>query len=166
MGLGRSIYSKAQVEELMKFQDPVSLPDGDCRAGQRRTWRRQVLGPQTGGASKGGPHRCCGMVPGSPVPSEGTLSDLYSIRTPSIEHGKSDCVSGCASLHHLQGQGHGLWLLGIFWSLPFQLIINSVRRANEATTEVAGRCRDGVKRPTWMRARGGWPVTLPHCCPT
>ncbi len=41
-------------------------------------------------------------------------------------------------MHHLQGQGHGPhWLLGAFWSLPFQLIITPVRWADEATTEVA-----------------------------
>jgi hypothetical protein len=33
----------------------------------------------------------------------------------------------------------GLWLLGAFWSLPFQLIIGLVRWANEAATEVADR---------------------------
>jgi hypothetical protein len=33
----------------------------------------------------------------------------------------------------------GPWLLGAFWSLPFQLIISLVRRANEAATEVADR---------------------------
>jgi hypothetical protein len=34
-------------------------------------------------------------------------------------------------------RGMGLWLLGAFWSLPFQLIITPVRWANEAATEVA-----------------------------
>ncbi len=33
----------------------------------------------------------------------------------------------------------GLWLLGAFLSLPFQLIISPVRWANEAATEVADR---------------------------
>jgi hypothetical protein len=35
-----------------------------------------------------------------------------------------------------QAQEAGLWLLGAFWSLPFQLIITPVRWANEAATEV------------------------------
>jgi hypothetical protein len=33
----------------------------------------------------------------------------------------------------------GLWLLGTFWSLPFQLIISPVRWASEASIEVADR---------------------------
>jgi hypothetical protein len=36
-------------------------------------------------------------------------------------------------------KGMGLWLLGVLWSLPFQLIINLVRCAKEAATEVADR---------------------------
>jgi hypothetical protein len=31
-----------------------------------------------------------------------------------------------------RARGMGLWLLGAFWSLPFQLIISPVRWANEA----------------------------------
>jgi hypothetical protein len=36
LGLGRSIYSKAQVEEFEVSglpRDPACLPDGDCRTG-------------------------------------------------------------------------------------------------------------------------------------
>jgi hypothetical protein len=38
-----------------------------------------------------------------------------------------------------RARGMGLWLLGAFWSLPFQLIITPVRWANKAATEVAER---------------------------
>jgi hypothetical protein len=38
-----------------------------------------------------------------------------------------------------RARGMGLWLLGAFWSLPFQLIISPVRGANKATAEVADR---------------------------
>jgi hypothetical protein len=39
----------------------------------------------------------------------------------------------------------GLWLLGVFWSLPFQLIISSVRWANEAATEVVDRVTEDME---------------------
>jgi hypothetical protein len=40
-----------------------------------------------------------------------------------------------------RARGMGLWLLGAFWSRPFQLpvIISPVRWANEAATDVADR---------------------------
>ncbi len=33
----------------------------------------------------------------------------------------------------------GLWIMGAFWSLPFQLIISLVRWASEAASEIADR---------------------------
>jgi hypothetical protein len=72
----------------------------------------------------------------------------------------------------------GLWLLGAFWSLPFQLIISPVRWANEAAFEVADRVAvnmesqahvDNVKRmmsgyPSSMlhEMRGGHSLYLPY----
>jgi hypothetical protein len=38
-----------------------------------------------------------------------------------------------------RARGVGLWLLGAFWSLSFQLIISLVRWASEAATDVADR---------------------------
>jgi hypothetical protein len=38
-----------------------------------------------------------------------------------------------------RARGMGLWLLDVFWSLPFQMIISPVRWANESATEVVDR---------------------------
>jgi hypothetical protein len=52
-----------------------------------------------------------------------------------------------------RARGMVLWLLGAFWSPPFQMIISPVRWANEAATEVADRAAVNMEsQPTWMRA--------------
>jgi hypothetical protein len=71
----------------------------------------------------------------------GTLGNFYSAGTLCMEHGTNDRVSDSTCMHHLQSYcgGMGLWLLGTFWSLPFQLIISPIRWASEASIEVADR---------------------------
>jgi hypothetical protein len=111
LGLGRSIYSKAQVEEFLKFQDSqvsrrAYLP-GDCRADLWRTWRGWVLGTRPRRASKRGPHQCDGVVIGSTVPPVRTYCCFYFAWTPYMEHGEASYFGDCESMYHLQSQGHG-----------------------------------------------------------
>jgi hypothetical protein len=64
-----------------------------------------------------------------------------------------------------RARGMGLWIMGAFWSLPFQLIISPVRWASEAASEIADRVAvDMESQATWTRRRGGCPAILPLCC--
>jgi hypothetical protein len=58
----------------------------------------------------------------------------------------------------------GLWLLGAFWSLPFQLIISPVRGASEAASEVADRVAVDMEAQGHLddekRRVTGYPSTL------
>jgi hypothetical protein len=136
LGLGRSIYNKVQVEEFLKFQDSQET---------RRAYLRETAELSYGGRGedgswgKGGPHQRSGLVPGASLPPDWTHRYFFSAWTLCVEHGISDYFSDCTCMHHLRSQRRGLWLLGAFWSLPFQLIINPVRWANEAASEVADR---------------------------
>jgi hypothetical protein len=60
----------------------------------------------------------------------------------------------------------GLWLLGAFWSLPFQLIISPVRWANKAATEVADRVAVDMESQAHMYDKkwrmSGYPSTMLH----
>jgi hypothetical protein len=64
-----------------------------------------------------------------------------------------------------RARGMGLWLLGAFWSLPFQLIISPVRWANEAAT-VAERVAVDMESQAHMddekRMMSGYPSTMLH----
>jgi uncharacterized membrane protein len=63
-------------------------------------------------------------------------------------------------------RGMGLWLLGAFWGLPFQLIISPVRWANEAATELAERVAVDMESQAHMddekRRMSGYPLTMLH----
>ncbi len=63
-----------------------------------------------------------------------------------------------------RARGMGLWLLGAFWRLPFQLIISPARWANEATTEVADRVAVDIESQAHMdienRRMSGYPSTM------
>jgi hypothetical protein len=63
-----------------------------------------------------------------------------------------------------RAKGMGLWLLGAFWSLPFQLIINLVRCAKEAATEGADRVDMDMKSQAHMddtkRRMSGYPDSM------
>jgi hypothetical protein len=63
-----------------------------------------------------------------------------------------------------RARGMGLWLLGAFWSLPFQLIISPVRWANGAATEVADRVAVEMESQAHMddekRRMTGYPSTM------
>jgi hypothetical protein len=80
-----------------------------------------------------------------------------------VKVGLSVIVRACTIY---RAKGMGLWLLGAFWSLPFQLIISTVRWANEAATEVADRVAVDVESPAQMddekRRISGYPSTMLH----
>ncbi len=63
-----------------------------------------------------------------------------------------------------RARGMGLWLLGAFWSLPFQLVISPVRWANEAASDVADRVAVDMESQAHMdnekRSVSGYPSTL------
>jgi hypothetical protein len=63
-----------------------------------------------------------------------------------------------------RASGVGLWLLGAFWSLPFQLIISPVRWASEAATDVADRVaiemESQAHRDDEKRRMAGYPSTM------
>ncbi len=63
-----------------------------------------------------------------------------------------------------RARGMGLWLLGAFWSLPFQLIISPVRWVNGAATDVADRVAVEMKSQAHMddekRRMSGYPSTM------
>ncbi len=63
-----------------------------------------------------------------------------------------------------RARGMGLWLLGAFWSLPFQLIISPVRWASEAASDVADRVAVDMEAQAHMddekRRVTGYPSTL------
>ncbi len=65
-----------------------------------------------------------------------------------------------------RARGMGLWLLGAFWSLPFQLIISPTRWANEAATEVADWVPVDIESQAHMdnekRRMSGYPSTMLH----
>jgi hypothetical protein len=101
LGLGSPFYSKAQVEEVQKFQNS----QGTWRAYLSRPMEDEArMGPgaSAGGVSQGGSHRRGGLVLGAPLLPDGTPGNFYSARTSCMEHGKSDCFSDCSGLHHLQ----------------------------------------------------------------
>jgi hypothetical protein len=59
----------------------------------------------------------------------------------------------------------GLWILGAFWSLPFQLIISPVRWANEAATEVVDRVVVEMESQAHMDSeKRGCQDILRQCC--
>jgi hypothetical protein len=80
-----------------------------------------------------------------------------------MKHGEGSYFSDCENVYHLQSQGMGLWLLGAFWSLPFQLIISPVRWAIE---EVADRVAVNMESQAHMDDKkwrmSGYPLTMLH----
>jgi hypothetical protein len=60
----------------------------------------------------------------------------------------------------------GLWLLGAFWSLPFQLNISPVRLANEAASDVAHRVAVETESQAHLdeekRRMSGYPSSMLH----
>jgi hypothetical protein len=135
LGLGRSIYSKAQVEEFLKFQDSQGT----------RSWPMEDVERMGPGDSSLG--QC---ARGALIDAVGwSLMPLYCLMGPiavfillglfvwsMIKVVVSVIVRACTIY---RARSMGLWLLGTFWNLPFQLIISLVRWANEAATEVAER---------------------------
>jgi hypothetical protein len=65
-----------------------------------------------------------------------------------------------------RARGMGLWLLDVFWSLPFQMIISPVRWANKAATEVMDRVAVDMESRAHMddekRRMSGYPSTMLH----
>jgi hypothetical protein len=65
-----------------------------------------------------------------------------------------------------RARGMGLWLLGAFWILPFQLSISPVRWANEAGTEVADRVAVEMESQAHMddekQRMSGYPSMMLH----
>ncbi len=63
-----------------------------------------------------------------------------------------------------QARGVGLWLLGVFWILPYQLIISPVRWASEVATDVADRVAMEMESQAHMdnekRSMAGYPSTM------
>jgi hypothetical protein len=155
LGLGLSICSKAQVEEFLKFQDS----EGTRRAyltetaelaygggGEDGSWGLG-LGKQTRGALLDTVSRCPSDVWWEPLAIFILLGLLVWSMVKVIV---SVIVCACTIY---RARGMVLWLLGAFWSLPFQMIISPVRWANEAATEVADRAAVNMEsQPTWMRA--------------
>jgi hypothetical protein len=145
LGLGKSIYSKKQVKEYLKFQDSqgtrqafltetVELACGG--SGEDSSWglemddqTRAILMDAVGWS----------LLP--LLPSSWTLCSDYSFRTPCLEPSESFCDSDCRCLHHLSCQGHRAVVAGAFWSLPFQLIITPARWGREATTDVVNEMK-------------------------
>jgi hypothetical protein len=131
LGLGRSIYSKAQVEEFLKFQDSQ---------GTRRAYLTETVEVAYGGRGKDG---SWGLGLGQRVRE--TLIDavgwslvpLYRMTGPVaifimlglllwsvVKIFVSVIVRACTIY---RTRGMGLWPLGALWSLPFQLIISPDR---------------------------------------
>ncbi len=58
----------------------------------------------------------------------------------------------------------GLWIMGAFWSLPFQLIISPVRWASEAASEIADRAAVDMESQAHMdeekRGMSGYPSPI------
>ncbi len=94
LDMGRSTYSKAQMEEFLEVQDS----QGTQQAYLTETAELAYRGRGEGGSwgfrlgDQGGPHRCGGLVPGAPLLPDGTLDYFYFAGTPCVEHGESDCV--------------------------------------------------------------------------
>ncbi len=63
-----------------------------------------------------------------------------------------------------RARGMGLWLLGMFWRLPFQLITSPVRWANEAASDMADRVAVEMESQAHMddekRRMSGYPSTM------
>jgi hypothetical protein len=143
LGLGRSIYTKEQVAEFMKFQDSQ---------GTRRAYLTETAELAYGGRGEDGSwglglgDRARDVI----IDAVGwSLIPLYRLVGPSAVI----LILGLFFLSLLRifvtvifravaifrARGAGVWLLGAFWSLPFQLLITPVRWASDAAADIAER---------------------------
>jgi hypothetical protein len=143
LGLGRSIYSEAQVEEFLKFHDSQGTrrayltETAELAYGERRedgSWglglgerAREALIDTVGWS----------LVPLYRLTGPVTVFILFGLLLWSIVKVIVSVIVRACTIY--QARGMGLWLLGVFWSLPFQLIISPVRWASEAASEVADK---------------------------
>jgi hypothetical protein len=143
LGLGRSIYSKAQVEEFLKFQDSQ---------GTRRAYLTKTAELAYGGRGEDGSWGLglgerarealidtvgWSLVPLYRLTGPVTVFILIGLLLWSIVKVIVSVIVRACTIYRARGMG--LWLLGAFWSLPFQLIISPVRWASEAAADVADR---------------------------
>ncbi len=168
LGLGRSIYRKAQVEKFLKFQDSQ---------GTRQAYLTETAELAYGGRGEDG---SWGLGLGERatealIDTVGwSLIPLYRLTGPIaifimlgllawsiVKEIVSVIVRACTIY---RAWGVGLWLLGAFWSLPFQLIISPIRWASEAATDVADRVAIEIESQAHMdnemRRMAGYPSTM------
>jgi hypothetical protein len=168
LGLGRSIYSKAQVEEFLKFQDSQ---------GTRRAYLTETAELAYGGRGEDG---SWGLGLGEQakealIDTVGwSLIPLYRLTGPIaifimfgllvwsiVKIVLSVIIRACSTY---RARSVGLWLLGAFWSLPFQMIISPVRWASEAATDVADGVAIEMESQAHMddekRRMAGYPSTM------
>ncbi len=170
LGLGRSIYSKAQVEEFLKFQDSqgtrhaylVETAELAYRGrGEDGSWglglggrAREALIDEVGWS----------LVPRYRLTGPIAVFILLGLLVWSMVKVVVSVIVRACAIHRARGMG--LRLLGAFWSLPFQLIISPVRWANEAATEMADRVAVDMESQAHMdgekRRMSGYPSTMLH----
>jgi hypothetical protein len=141
MGLGRSIYSKAQVKEFLKFQDS----QGTRRAYLTETvelayggWGEDWFwGLKLGERARAALINTIGWSLGTLYWVVGPLAIfiLLGILAWSMIQVRVTVIVRACTIY--RARGAGLWLPGAFLSLPFQLIITPVRGSSKAATEVA-----------------------------
>ncbi len=127
LGLGRSIYSKEQVEEFLRFQDS----QGTRKAYLAETAELAYSGRSSDGTwGLGMGERARAAI----IDAVGlSLVPLYSIVGPTavtllflmffwgVVRLVFTIIMRAIAIY--RARGAGLWILGAFWSLPFQLLI-------------------------------------------
>jgi len=167
LGLGRSIYSKEQVEEFLRFQDS----QGTRRAYLTETAERAYGGRGEDGAwglgmGERAKSALIDAVGWSLVPMYrliGPFSVIILLGLFAWSLVKVFVTVICRACAIYRARGVGVWLLGAVWSLPFQLIITPVRWANEAATEVADRVAIEMESQAHhedSRRPGGYPASF------
>ncbi len=168
LGLGRSIYSKAQVEAFLKFQDS----QGTRRAYLTETAELAYIGSGEEGSWGLGlgvraREALIDAVGWSLVPLyrlTGPIAVFISLGLLVWSMVKVVVLVIVRACTIYKARGMGLRLLGAFWSLHFQLIISPVRWANEAATEVADRVAVDMESQAHMNDKkwrmSGYPSTM------
>jgi hypothetical protein len=168
LGLGRSIYSKAQVEEFLKFQDSqvtrrayltetAELAYGGC--GEDRSW-----GLGLGERAKEALINTVGrsLIPLYRITGPIAIFIMLGLLAWSVVKVMVSVIVRACTIYWARGVG--IWLLGAFWSLPFQLIISLGRWASEAATDVADRVAIEIESQAHTddekRRMAGYPSTM------
>ncbi len=144
----------------------MNLPDGDSRAGLRRTRQGWVLGLGLGERARETLINTVGwsLVPLYCLTGPIAIFILLGLLVWSILKVIISVIVRACTIY--RARGVGLCLLGAFWSLPFQLIISPIRWANEGATEVADRVAVDMESQADMdeekRRMSSYPSSMLH----